>query len=475
MKLARFAAVFSSVSLVLVVAAARGDDEKPADKVSYFRDIRPILQDRCQGCHQPAKRQGGLLLTSYEGLKQGGESEEPAIVPGKPEASTLYQQIIPQGDDKPLMPKSGDPLPKHQCELIAKWIREGAADDTPATTKTVVDMEHPPVYTGAPVITALDYSPDGKLLAVSGYHEVLLHRVDNAPGDQTEIVARLVGLSERIESAAFSPDGKRLAVTGGSPGRFGEVQIWDVAKKKLQLSVPVTYDTIYGASWSSDGAMIAFGCADNTVRAIDTKTGKQVFYQGAHADWALDTVFSIDNSHLVSVSRDRTAKLTEVKTERFVDNITSITPGALKGGLICVDRNPKNDELLVGGADGVPKIYQMYRTKDRKIGDDFNLLRAFDPLPGRIFDACYNADGSRILVGSSLTSEGEARIYQTSDGKLLLRVGDLGPVYAVAYREDGKVIAVGGFEGTVRLFDANDGKLLKAFVPVPLATGIAGR
>jgi len=104
-------------------------------------------------------------------------------------------------------------------------------------------------------------------------------------------------------------------------------------------------------------------------------------------------------------------KLTEVATERFVDNITSITPGALKGGLMTVDRHPTKDELLCGGADGTPKIYQMYRTKDRKIGDDFNLLRAFDPLPGRIFDACFNADGSRILVGSSLA--GRAKCAST--------------------------------------------------------------
>ena len=57
---------------------------------------------------------------------------------------------------------------------------------------------------------------------------------------------RLVGLSERIESAVFSPDGKLLAVTGGSPGRFGEVQIWDVAAKELKLSVLVTFDTEIG-------------------------------------------------------------------------------------------------------------------------------------------------------------------------------------------------------------------------------------
>ena len=53
---------------------------------------------------------------------------------------------------------------------------------------------------------------------------------------------------------------------------------------------------------------------------------------GSHNDWALDTVFSVDGSHLISVGRDMAAKLTEVATQRFVDNITSITPGRSRGG-----------------------------------------------------------------------------------------------------------------------------------------------
>src|SRR5262249_41090158 len=161
------------------------------------------------------------------------------------------------------------------------------------------------------------------------YHEVLLHKADGSG-----VVARLVGLSERTQSVAFSPDGKWLAVTGGDPGRFGEVQIWDVARRKLRLSLAVTFDTVYGASWSPDGTKVAFGCADNTLRAIEAPSGKQVLFQGAHNDWVLNTVFSSDGAHLVSVSRDRSMKLTEVATQRFIDNVTSITPGALKGGLI---------------------------------------------------------------------------------------------------------------------------------------------
>ncbi len=86
-----------------------------------------------------------------------------------------------------------------------------------------------------------------------------------------------------------------------------------------------------------------------------------MLFQGAHDDWVLDTVFSADGSHLISVSRDMTAKLTEVATQRFVDNITSITPGALKGGITVVARHPSRDEIVIGGADGVPKVYRMFR------------------------------------------------------------------------------------------------------------------
>ena len=192
---------------------------------------------------------------------------------------------------------------------------------------------------------------------------------------------------------------------------MGEVQVWDVAKRKLALSVPVTYDTVYGASWSPDGTKIAFGCADNTVRAIDAKTGEQVLFMGSHNDWALDTVFSVDGSHLISVGRDMTAKLTEVATQRFVDNITSITPGALKGGLSAVARHPKRDEIVVGGSDGEPKLYRVFRQTVRVIGDDSNLIREFPPLPGRVYSVAVSADGKRIAAGSSLDGTGEVSVY----------------------------------------------------------------
>jgi len=484
-------------SVVVFCGSAQGADSKPADakpadakagdakaasasaadKVSYFRDVRPVLQEHCEGCHQPAKRSGEYVMTPFAALLKGGESGSPAIVPGKPADSNLLSQITPsdsgKGRGKAEMPKGKDALSAAQIDLIRRWIAEGAVDDTPASAAAAFDASHPPVYHLPPVLTSIDFSPDGKLLAVSGYHEVLLWKADGS-----EMVARLVGLSEKIQSLAFSPDGKLLAAVGGSPARLGEIQIWDVEHRKLALSVPMTYDTLYGVSWSPDGTRVAFGCADNTVRAIDAHSGKQVLYQGAHNDWVLGTVFTKDASHLVSVSRDRSMKLIEVATQRFIDNITSITPGALKGGLASVDRNPKEDEVVVGGADGVPKIYHIYRPpgKSRRIGDDDNFIRQFDALPGRLYAVEYSRDATRIVAGSSSQGTGEIRVYDAANPRLICKFqGQPGPIYSARFSPDGKVVAAAGFSGKVLLMDAATGKLVKEFMPVPLAGPVTAK
>src|SRR5207247_1501165 len=137
-------------------------------------------------------------------------------------------------------------------------------------------------------------------------------------------------------------------------------------------------------------------------------------------------------------SRDRTMTLTEVATQRFIDNVTSITPGALKGGLQTVARNPKKseekvkstavgtdmtekwyDELLIGGSDGVPRLYKMHRTQKRVIGDDFNKVREYPKMNGRIFGIAFHPDGSKFVAGSSLDLKGEVRVYQTADAKVV--------------------------------------------------------
>ncbi len=482
-----------------VVLSSTAVAAEPGKPVSYYKDIRPIFQAQCQGCHQPAKAKGGYVMTDFAKLIEGGESAakgEKAIIPKDPDKSLLMEQVTPDKGEAE-MPKKKPPLPEVDLQTIRRWIVEGAVDDTPANAKQRFDAEHPPAYTHPAVVTSLDFSPDGQLLAVTGFQEVVLQKTDGSG-----IVGRLVGLSQRLESVRFSPDGKWLAVAGGQPARMGEVQIWDVEKRKLHVSVPVTFDTVYGVSWSPDSKFVAFGCSDKSVRAIEAATGNQVLTQSSHSDWVLDTVFSMKGDHVVSVSRDMSVKLTEFASQRFVDNISSITPGALRGGIHAVARHPKRDEILIGGSDGVPQAYRIFRTTARKIGDDAAHIRQFPAMEGRIYGVDYSPDGSKIVAGSSLDGHGTVNIctadyddalppdieklltkdnkavqgkerealdqYLTKGVKLLHSVAIDSGIYAVAFSADGATVAAAGEDGKVRLIDVASGAIKREFIPVPM-------
>lgn len=435
-------------------------DEAPTP-VSFHKDIRPILQQHCQGCHQPAKLGGELLLTGYAPLLKGGETG-PGFVAGDPDESLLVKSLL--GIDMDQMPKDQPALPAEQIERVKRWIKEGGIDDTPPTAADPIDADHPPVYEGKPLITALAFSRDGATLAVGGYREILLHAADGSA-----LKHRLIGMSQRIEDLAYSPDGSKLAASGGSPGRFGEIQIWNTADNTLAMSAQFSTDTLFGVSWKSDGTEVVFGCPDNSCRVIKADTGEPALKFDHHTDWVLGAIFSVDDKNLVSVSRDRAVKLTQTDSGAFIDNVTSITPGALTGGLEAIDRHPTRNEIAVGGVDPVPKLYRIFREQARVIGDDFNLIRALPATTGVIRDVEISRDGMLVAVAGG----NEARVYEWETGKQLATVPFPGQVFAVTIHPSGETFAAAGYDGVVKIAHAKTGEVLKEFVPVPLPAGVA--
>jgi mono/diheme cytochrome c family protein len=99
-----------------------------SDGRAFFEQkIRPILIQRCFSCHGPDSKtfKGGLRLDVPSGWKKGGESGEPAIIPGKPNESLLLKAVKHDGLE---MPPDSPKIPAQEIADLAKWIAMGAPD-----------------------------------------------------------------------------------------------------------------------------------------------------------------------------------------------------------------------------------------------------------------------------------------------------------------------------------------------------------
>ena len=276
--------------------------------VSFTRDLAPILAQKCIACHNTEKSKGGYQLHTFERLLQPGDSKEPPVVAGLPKQSKLFHLII-AADDDDRMPQKDDPLPAPQIALIQRWISEGAKYDggDPATSLAVLvasaDHPAPPSIYARPVpILALAFNPNGSVLAASGYYEVTLWNPTNG-----HLLGRLTNAPQRVHALAYSPDGASLAVAGGTPGRSGEVRLFDAASGRVQAVFGVARDAVLATCFSPDGRQLSVAGADNTIRNFDFPSGRQRFAAEVHGDWVLSLAFNPEGTQLASASRDNTS------------------------------------------------------------------------------------------------------------------------------------------------------------------------
>jgi WD40 repeat protein/mono/diheme cytochrome c family protein len=453
-----------ALSLFGAFFCATASAQEAAKPVSFSKDIVPILTASCTGCHQPEKLKAGLDLSTHKAALVGAK-DGPAIIPGDPDKSPLVLAIIPEAPgEPPAMPEKGDPLTAQQVDLIKRWIKEGAKDDSPAVAAAAggaaepgpAPVAKPPVYAAPPVITSLAYSPDGSALAVTGYYEVLLHQPDG-----TGLIARLLSGSPRIEAITFSKDGKHLVTSGGAPAQFGHVQVWDVAARKQTKSYKTSRDTLFGVSLSPDNTKIAFGCADKSSRVIAFENGAQLTRLDQHTDWCLATAFTLDGKRLVTGGRDQALKYSDLALGQLIDDINNPLEAILS-----MARHPTQEQLVYGGDLGTPRLYKISDNQNRTAArNDTNLLRTFERQPGPVHAVAFSPDGSLVAVGSV----GEVRVYQTKDGQRTATLpGHAGAIFSVAFNSAGNLLATGGYDGTVRIFSPSCEMLVHSFVPVPL-------
>jgi len=95
--------------------------------VVYTGIIVPILQKKCNSCHNEGKQKGGLVTSTPEGLQKGGDGGE-IIQAGAPANSVLTQRLhLPLEAEEHMPPEGKVQLNKNEIRLLEWWIKEGAS------------------------------------------------------------------------------------------------------------------------------------------------------------------------------------------------------------------------------------------------------------------------------------------------------------------------------------------------------------
>ena len=285
----RFAFALGALCLVpLAQTIVAADAAESTSSVSFSKAIAPLLQQKCATCHGPEKTKGGYQLHTFAALMKPGESKETPIVAGAPARSHLFQLLIAKDPDD-RMPQKDDSLPPLQIALVERWIKEGAKFDGADPKATLASLlpqgnhPDPPASYARPVpILALAFSPDGRELATSGYHEITIWN----PSDGT-LLRRIKNIPQQVQALSFSHDGSMLAVCGGTPGRSGEAKLINPKDGTVIKTLATTTDFLLALAFSPDGLRLIVGGADNTIRIFNVADGKEERRIEQHADWVM--------------------------------------------------------------------------------------------------------------------------------------------------------------------------------------------
>ena len=111
----------------VTLAAFAGDDPSMSTEVVRFeRDVQPILRRQCYRCHGPSQQEGGFTLARRASALGKGDSDEPLVVPGKPDQSLLIRRLH-DADAGDVMPLDSKPLSSRDIDVLRHWIESGAA------------------------------------------------------------------------------------------------------------------------------------------------------------------------------------------------------------------------------------------------------------------------------------------------------------------------------------------------------------
>jgi WD40 repeat protein len=427
---------------------------KRTDPVSYDKEVEPILYKKCIACHSGPVKEAKLDLGSYEGLIKGGKRGA-SIIPGKGDTSRLYKSC--GRTQKPLMPPKDEvPLTPEELALIKLWIDQGAKAPTGIRVKPKVIVGLPPA--NIQPVRALAVSPDKSTVVVGRSNQIHVYdglkgtyiRTLLEPGLKTPDgkAVKAAHLSI-VEAMAFSPDGKYLA-----SGSFQEVSLWDVQTGQLRHKITGFADRVVALAFSTDSKRLATGggapTEDGEIKVYEVPSWKLLRdIKNGHSDTVYGVSFSPDGTKLATCSADKFVKVFELPSGKYLKTFEGHTHHVLDVGW-------KNDgkKLASAGADNIVKVW------DYEKGEKERDINAHQKQVTRLLFL------GKTNQFATVSGDAQVRYWNVDNGGNTRNFGGFNDyLYAIGVSQDGSVLAAGGEEGVVRLYNGNTGAFIRALSP----------
>jgi WD40 repeat protein len=328
-------------------------------------------------------------------------------------------------------------------------------DTTAAEGPRVLAKLEPPIQNQprfSPGVLAL--SPDGKVLALGGTHgqDGVVRRWDVAAAKELD---RWPGFAGGVQALAFAPDGKGLAV---ADGRQQAIHLLNLATSKVLREFAGQRGGATAPAFAPDGKTLA-AVSNGSVSLWDTLTGKELRQLPAQAFYLMPPAFSPDGKTLaIGSGLGNRVRLWDLATGKELHVF-----GGHQGEVAGVALAPDGKTLATASLDQTVRLWETATGKEIRQFIRPELRKDVERVENVAPVIAFAPDG-RTLVGGY--SDGTLCVWDAHTGKLLRDFAGHGtPVVTLAYAPTGKALATGGNDGLIRVWDPTTGRRLRELKP----------
>ena len=295
------------------------------------------------------------------------------------------------------------------------------------------------------------FSPNGKVLASASWDGTIKLWATTSWRE----LGTLAGHSWGVYRAVFSPDGKQLA----SASREATVKIWDTDTGSNTRTLVAESFAVKSVAWSSDGRLLASSGNEGVVKLWDAASLKELrtlkhAWRNGSSGLVNCVLFSPDGKMLATRNWDGTVSLWEVSTGRETQSLAVVE----QAGAISSIAFSHDGRVVAAADEGTVKFFDVASGK---------LVRTLQspPVQGmtiQIVSLAFNPDGRLLATGEARVEreraqyDGVVKLWDLESGRVVHEVvAHVMEPDSLAFSPDGRLLASGGADGGVKVWDSS--------------------